>query len=332
MPFELLLLIAIVLDLIFGEPKWIVHPVQIIGGIANKAEKLFRSIVPHEIWSGAITFFATFSISVGCVTFLLFIADHYSNFLQTIIAIVFLYLFIAIKDLLRHSRAVYKALTISDLDKARKAVGRIVGRDTGNMDTKDVCQACIETVAENFVDGIAAPLFWAIVFSLASPLIPMSSISLAAIGMTTYKTINTMDSMFGYKNTNYYRFGRVSARVDDIANFIPARLSGLCIVAGAFILGHNYRNSFRILRRDRLNHASPNAGHPEAAVAGALGIRLGGPAKYFGKTVEKPHIGKALVSISAQQILQVNTLILTSTFVFIVFSYLVRAFFPLVIS
>lgn len=329
MPFELLLLIAIVLDLIFGEPRWIIHPVQIIGGVANKAEKLFRSIIPHEIWSGAITFFVTFSISVGCVTILLAIAGQYSSILQTCVAIVFLYLFIAIKDLLQHSRVVYKALDTSDLDKAREAVGRIVGRDTDNMESKDVCQACIETVAENFVDGIAAPLFWAIVFSLATPFISMSSISLAAIGMTTYKTINTMDSMFGYKNSNYHLFGRVAARVDDLANFIPARLSGLCIVAGAFILGHDYRNSFRVFRQDRLNHASPNAGHPEAAVAGALGIRLGGPAKYFGKTVEKPHIGKPLVSISAQQILQVNTLILTSTFVFVVFSSLLRACFPL---
>lgn len=327
MIFELLLLIAIVLDLIFGEPRWLLHPVQVIGNIAQKAEKFFRFLIPQESWSGAVTFLVTFTISVGSVTLLLLVAGKYSVAIQSCIAVIFLYLFIAIKDLFKHSKMVHNALTSGDLAEARKAVGKIVGRDTNQMDSKQVCRACIETVAENFVDGIAAPLFWAIIFSLSAPFIPMSPISLAAIGMTAYKTINTMDSMFGYKNSTYLHFGRIAARVDDAVNFFPARLGGLSIVVGAFVLGQDYKSSFRVLRQDRLKHASPNGGHPEAAVAGALGVQLGGPAKYFGKIVDKPFIGKASAEIHPQLILQVNTLILTSTFVFIVFSYLFRAFF-----
>ncbi|MDJ0624660.1 MAG: adenosylcobinamide-phosphate synthase CbiB [Desulfocapsaceae bacterium] len=329
MVFEFFLISAVVLDLIFGEPRWLVHPVQIMGGVAQKTEKLFRVLIPHESWAGALTFLVTFMISVGGVTLVLVIAGQYSTALQTCIAIVFLYLLVAIRDLLEHSKAVYTALTLSDLAEARKSVGRIVGRDTDQMDRKEVCRACIETVAENFVDGIAAPLFWAVIFSMTAPFTSMTPISLAAVGMTAYKVINTMDSMFGYKNATYLRFGRVAAWVDDAVNFIPARLGGLCIIVGAFMLRYDYQNSFRVFCQDRLKHASPNAGHPEAAVAGALGIQLGGPAKYFGQLVEKPYIGRASIDLSAEHILQVNTLILTSTFVFIVFSYLVRAFFLL---
>lgn len=325
MVFELLLLIAIFLDLIFGEPKWGVHPVQVIGAIAKNMEKFCRFLIAQEFWSGALTFLLTFIISVGSINMILLAAGHYSVVSQTFVAVGLLYLFVAIKGLLEHSKAVHTALVSGNLDQARKAVGKIVGRDTDHMESEEVCRACIETVAENFVDGIVAPLFWALLFSLAAPLVPMSPISLAAIGMTAYKTINTMDSMFGYKNDTYLKFGTVAARVDDVANWVPARISGLCIVGGAFILRQNYRNSFSVLREDRLNHASPNAGHPEAAVAGAIGVQLGGPARYFGRTVAKPWLGKPLKTLTAPRILQVYSLILTSTFIFIGCSLALRA-------
>lgn len=331
MTFGLLLLTALFLDLIFGEPKWMTHPVQIIGTIARSSEKICRILIPSQLWSGVLTFLITLAISVGSVILLLVIAGHFSSLIQTCLAVVILYLLVAIKSLLEHSKAVYTALVADDLILARTSVGRIVGRETDHLTGEEVSRACIETVAENFVDGIVAPLFWAVLFTITAIFFPLSPIGIAAIGMTVYKTINTMDSMFGYKNERYHLFGTMAARMDDVANWLPARIGGLCLVLAAFVLRQNFRNSFQVLRKDRLNHASPNAGHPEAAVAGALGVQLGGTARYFGREVEKPTIGVSLESISPEKILQVNTLVFIATLLFVFLALVGRVVFLAVV-
>lgn len=331
--FELFFLVAIVLDLCFGDPRWFPHPVRAIGALALMCERISRRFLKNTLYAGTVTFVATFAISVGCVGIVLFAAGQFSLLLQSIVATLLLYFFMAIKDLLDHSKEVYACLyPIENIEKAREAVGRIVGRDTAGLESRGICRACVETVAENMVDGITAPIFWAAVAALFSGPLPLSPIGLAAVGITAYKTINTMDSMFGYKNSTYIDFGRVSAQIDDIVNFLPARLSGLCIVAAARILRRDTQNSLRIFLRDRFNHSSPNAAHSEAALAGALGLRLGGSASYFGKTVEKPLIGDEKSAIGPRHILDSHRIILVASLIFLIFLWCCMKFYAWIFS
>jgi adenosylcobinamide-phosphate synthase len=192
----------------------------------------------------------------------------------------------------------------------------IVGRDTKDLNREGVIRACIETVAENMVDGITAPLFYAVLASFAGPYMGLSPIAGSVFGAFLYKAINTMDSMIGYKNDKYLQFGRCAARLDDMVNFFPARISGLCMIPAAFLLKLDYREASRIFWRDRLAHASPNAGHTEAATAGALGLRLGGPSRYFGKIVEKPYLGDGVRLPQADDIIITHRLVLLGTLIF----------------
>ena len=190
----------------------------------------------------------------------------------------------------------------------------IVGRDTDQLDEAGIIRACVESVAENMSDGITAPLFWATVGAVAGlpagdPWPVVSAVTAAML----YKGTNTMDSMFGYKNSRYLEFGSCPARLDDLVNILPARISGLALVLAAPLCGCSMENSWRILRRDRSRHASPNAGWPEAAAAGALGLQLGGDSYYFGRLFRKPVLGDPLVSAGPQHILQVNRLVLSAS-------------------
>lgn len=318
--FELFFLTAILLDLSFGDPRWFPHPVRAIGALASLCENFSRRLLNNTVYAGTVTFLVTLATSVGFVSIVLIAVGRFSLVLQSIAATVLLYFFIAIKDLLHHSKEVYACLyPIENIEEARKAVGKIVGRDTADLKSRGICRACVETVAENMVDGITAPIFWAGAAALCSGPLPLSPIALAAIGITAYKTINTMDSMFGYKNSEYIAFGRVAAQVDDIVNFIPARLSGLCIVAAARVLKKDSGNSLKIFLRDRNNHASPNAAHSEAALAGALGIRLGGASSYFGETMEKPLIGDEKAVIGPHHILDSHRIIVVASLFFTIF-------------
>jgi len=195
----------------------------------------------------------------------------------------------------------------------------IVGRDTTRLDRQGICRAAVETVAENTVDGVTAPLFWGIGFSLLAVPIGTDPIALTAIGALLYKAINTMDSMFGYKNENYLEFGRTAARLDDLANFLPARLTPVFLILAAAIQRLDWRGAIRIYRRDRLGHASPNSGHPEATVAGALGVRLGGPSVYFDTVVDKPWLGDDRRAIDAEDILRANRLMYLGALLFAIF-------------
>ncbi|MEN8191100.1 MAG: adenosylcobinamide-phosphate synthase CbiB, partial [Thermodesulfobacteriota bacterium] len=264
--FESQILIALALDAIIGDPRYRFHPVRIIGWFCSRCENFFRTLVKNVSLAGILTFSAVIVFTLALTGYILVFAAVISPVVLTLCGILLLYTTIGAGDLFNHSRAVYDALKKSDdPSPARAAVSMIVGRDTGSLDRPALIRATVETVAENMVDGITAPLFYAVLFSPVALLLDVNPIVPAVLAAMTYKAVNTMDSMFGYKNDRYLQFGRCAAKVDDAANFIPARLSGFCLVGAAWLLSMDYRSGWRLLQRDRLKHASPNGGHPEAA-------------------------------------------------------------------
>jgi adenosylcobinamide-phosphate synthase len=312
------LLTALCLDLLFGDPRGYPHPVRLIGRLCSYSETLYRKMFSSPEVAGFFTVLSVILLSTGSVSLLLVALGTLAPWLATLTAIFFLYSGIAIRDLQRHSKAVASLLGKgAPLDAARQALAQIVGRDTADLSEEKICRATLETVAENMVDGITAPLFYAVLASLASPLLGYSPIACSAVGIVGYKAINTMDSMIAYKNDRYLRFGRTAARLDDLANFVPARLSGLCLIIAAFFLKFDYREAARIYFRDRLRHASPNSGHSEAAVAGALGLDFGGPSAYQGILVEKPIIGDRRRLPEVEDIRRVNHLVFLGSAIFV---------------
>lgn len=313
------LLAAIVLDLLLGDPRWLPHPVRGMGYLCLWSEKFTRRMFPGLFIAGLITVFLVLTGTVCAAVILLQLAAAISPTLGAGASIYLLYTTIATTDLLRHSNAVYKQLLVPEsLNKAREAIARIVGRDTNTLSSGAIVRACIETVSENMVDGVTSPLFYAVLASLAAPSVGMSPISCSALGALFYKAVNTMDSMIGYKNDQYLLFGRCAAKLDDLMNFLPARISGLCVIMAAFFLKLDYREAARIFRRDRLSHSSPNSGHTEAATAGALGLRLGGPSSYFGSVVEKPYLGDGLREGTPGDIQKANHLMLVGALIFLI--------------
>lgn len=317
--FELQISIAVFLDLLFGDPRWLPHPVRLIGFFCNTSEKIFRKVTSSEAIAGLLSFVTVLLLTLGGTTLLIAFINLFSPLFAKLAAVYLLYTMIAARDLVVHSRQVYSALQedTKNLDAARIAVAQIVGRDTAALDRKEIIRASIETVAENMVDGVTAPLFYAVLFSIFAPLTGIDPLFLAVTGAMGYKAVNTMDSMFGYKNDQYLHFGRIAAKFDDFVNLLPARISGLLLVPAACILGLNWRNALFILKRDRLAHASPNAAHPEAAVAGALDVELGGVSIYFGREVKKPTIGDNTRPINNLDILLANRLMLIGSFFFL---------------
>ena len=267
---------ALLLDAVIGDPPSWPHPVKAIGRLASWSESLCRRFGNGWL-AGAAAVLLVLLCTGGATAALLAAARALHPVVNSLVALYLLYTAVALHDLCHHAMQVQAALMARDLPEARRRVGMIVGRDTEALDEAGVIRAAVESVAENIVDGISAPLFYA---ALAGPL-----------GAMLYKAVNTLDSLFGYKNDRYRHFGAPAARLDDAVNFLPARLTGLCMVAAAFLIGLDGRNAWRIFRRDRLAHASPNAAHTEAAAAGALGIRLGGPTPYFGRLIQKPFLG-----------------------------------------
>ena len=297
---------AILLDLLLGDPRWFPHPVRLIGALATIAENISRRFIRNERVAGLLTLVFLLLMTGLSVTALLRATAWLHPLLGHLTAVFLLYTTLAARDLTEHSTEVYDALRDKDLIQARQRVAMIVGRDTSRLDQAGVSRATVESVAESMVDGVTAPLFYGI---LAGPM-----------GAMLYKVINTGDSMFGYKNEKYIKFGWASARLDDLANFIPARLTGFLVPAASFLLGLNGKKSLQILIRDRKKHASPNSGHSEAAVAGALGIQLGGTSRYFGKTVTKPTLGDADKPISHHHIWQaIRIMLLTSALAMLLF-------------
>ena len=291
-------------DLIFGDPRWLYHPVRLIGNLIALLEKLIRKIMPvskaGELAGGFITVVLVLLLC-GIVPWVLLHLVFGLNVVAGVILEAFMcYQLLAVKSLKDESMKVYDALTGSTIEDARKAVSMIVGRDTQNLDQKGVAKAAIETVAENFSDGVIAPMFY---MFIGGPVL-----------MYIYKGINTMDSMLGYKNDKYIYFGRCAAKLDDAANFIPSRLAALLLIAAAYIGGFNGKGAVKIFKRDRFNHASPNSAQTESAAAGALDIQLAGNAYYFGKLYEKPTLGDSVKEPEAEDIKRVNKLMYIGSF------------------
>ena len=285
-------LCGFVIDLLLGDPAWMPHPVVFLGRCISALEKLLRRIFPKtpkgELAGGvilaAVLPLGTLAFTGLCVWGLGLVHPVLGFALQ----VLWCWQALAAKGLRQESENVRRALDTGTLDDARKAVSRIVGRDTAALSREGVIRAAVETVAENFSDGVVAPMFWM--------LIGGAPLALA------YKAINTMDSMVGYKNDRYLYFGRAAAKLDDAANWLPSRLAALLLVAAAPLTGQNAGRAFAIWRRDRRKHASPNSAQTESAMAGALGVRLAGPASYFGKVHQKPWIGDDTRPIEPQDI------------------------------
>ena len=305
-----------VLDAVFGDPAWLPHPVVLMGKCISKLEKTLRARFPKtqqgELLAGAVL---AFCLPVG--TFLLtsavcLLAAKISPWLGLAVQMFWCGQALAARGLVQESRNVYNKLVNPDLPAARKAVSRIVGRDTENLTAEGVTKAAVETVAENASDGVIAPLLYMLLGGAPLAL--------------TYKAINTMDSMVGYKNETYLYFGRAAAKLDDVANYIPSRLAALLWAAAAALTGNDAKGAWRIWRRDRRNHASPNSAQTESACAGALGVQLAGPAYYFGEYYPKPTIGDALRPIEPQDILRADRMMYAASILALVLGLVIRGF------
>ena len=283
--------IAYVLDLIFGDPQNIIHPVQSIGKMIDIGEKSllgkkYKSDRKYKFFAGMILNITVISLTYG-ITYLIRRTSE-NSIIFTVAEIYLMYTVFSINSLAREGNRVYNILKEGNIERARKDLSYLVSRDTETMDEKMIIRSTMETISENTVDGIVAPMLYMFLGGL-----PLSM---------TYKAINTFDSMVGYKNEKYMNFGKFSAKLDDVANFIPARITGILIVIVSMILGYDYKNSLKIFIRDRKNHSSPNSGHAEASVAGALGVQFGGRISYFGKEVDKPVIGDKIKDFELEDI------------------------------
>lgn len=283
------LTIGFILDLLIGDPNNPFHPVRGIGLLASKLETIFRKLLKNSlkiagliVW--IITIILTFAITYGII----FVCMKINKYLGVIVQGIIIYFCISAKGLVVEGYKVIKYLNEGNIEKSRRQLSYIVGRDTESLDSKGITRAVIETIAENMSDGVIAPILFAGIFGAA--------------GSMAYKAVNTMDSMFGYKNDKYIEFGYFPAKLDDWFNYIPARVTGILIIISSFFLKRDYKNSLKIYKRDRYNHTSPNSAHPEAAMAGALDIQLGGANYYFGKIVEKPVIGDKIKEIEINDV------------------------------
>ena len=292
-------LIGFLLDMLFGDPDFKLHPIRVIGMLIKKTETVIRQVFPKnkmwELLGGTLmTIFVCFICFASVFIFLKY-AYHFNIFFGLICESIFCWLFTATKSLKTESMKVYEALKKGSLEDARYAVSMIVGRDTKELSETGVTKAAVETIAENTSDGIIAPMFYMVLGG-----VPL---------MFLYKGINTMDSMLGYKNEKYLYFGRTAAKLDDVVNYIPARISGWLMALSSVFAGLDVKNAVKIYKRDRRNHASPNSAQTEAAMAGALRVQLAGNAYYFGKLYEKPTIGDDLRSVEAEDIKRANRLL-----------------------
>lgn len=305
----IILIVAFFLDMLFGDPRWLYHPVCAIGNLIHVLTEYYLKKCDKnrrlEKGCGFIMVMIVLIISIGLPAIVLYLAYQVHLYLGMALECFWCYQLLAARCLRDESTRVEKALKVS-LEEGRNAVAMIVGRDTKELSEEGVIKATVETIAENTSDGEIAPLFYMTLFG--------------AVGGFFYKAVNTMDSMVGYHNEKYEAFGFAAAKLDDICNFIPARLSAICMmIASIFcqIDSHFHAgNAVKIWRRDRKNHKSPNSAQTESVCAGALGVQLAGPASYFGEVHDKPYIGDATREIERVDIKRANILMLVTSFIF----------------
>ena len=285
-------MLGFALDALLGDPRWFPHPVCAVGKLISCMEKLLRRLFPPRkgamVFAGAVLWIVVCGASFAVPFLVLRFLSRINFWLGFAANSILCWLIFARKSLSEAGQHVYRAVKES-VEEGRKAVAWYVGRDTAELTEEGVIKAAVETIAENLTDGVVSPLIYMLIGG-------------APLGML-YKAVNTLDSMVGYHNEKYEYLGKFSAKMDDIFNFIPARLSALCIIAGAGMLRLDNRSALRIYRRDRNLHKSPNAGQTESACAGALHIQLGGDASYFGKTVRKAAFGDPLRRVNRTDIL-----------------------------
>lgn len=302
--YEYQIILALILDWLIGDPRNSAHPVRLIGSLAVFAENRARNFFSSERRAGISTVIFVILAVYFFTSAIIDSAGGISYYLGFVVSVVVIYTGLAARDLYDHAMNVYRALELNDIVEARRRVGMICGRDTDDMDSEAVIRATVESIAENLVDGVTCPLFYAF---LGGPKAIM-----------VYKAISTMDSMFGYKNERYKQFGWAPARLDDLAAFIPSRVTGILVPVASIFVGLRASDSLRIFLRDRSRHPSPNAGQSESAFAGALGIRLGGPSKYHGVTHEKQYLGDSGDDLNPEHIVAALRLMTATMVVFCV--------------
>lgn len=303
--FSLPLFCGFILDALIGDPYWLPHPIRAVGQLISWLEKLARKSGDLAL-NGVLLGITVISLTTSAALGLLFIGYSVNLWFGFVVESVLCCYLIAARCLCSESGKVRRALEKGDIEAARRAVSMIVGRDVSVLDENGIARAAVETVAENTSDGVTAPIMYIGLFGAA--------------GGFFYKAVNTMDSMIGYKNECYRELGRFAAKLDDALNFIPSRLTALVMIFSAFILGLDGRGAYRIWRRDRLKHASPNSAQTESVCAGALGLRLAGDAVYFGELHHKEYIGDPLREIEPCDIARANRLMyLTSAIIALIF-------------
>ncbi len=299
LPSMIALAVGFALDLMFGDPRWMPHPVCLIGSMISKGETIVRSVLPKtpkgELAGGVLLAVSIVIISTAVPCVILWAAGKIHILLRIGIEAFMCYQILSVKSLKTESMKVYRELVREDLTGAREMVSMIVGRDVQDLNMEQVTKAAVETVAENTSDGTVAPLLF-------------MTIGGAPLGFF-YKAVNTLDSMIGYKNERYFYFGRFAAKLDDAANYVPSRVSAFLMVLASFLVRLDYRSAWRIFRRDRYNHASPNSAQTESVCAGALNIQLAGDAYYFGKLYPKKTIGDAIRPVVYDDIRSANRLL-----------------------
>lgn len=302
-----LIFIAVIIDLLIGDPVYTLHPVRLIGRLAIILETPTRKIFKNPEVAGLFTTIITLIIPMFLVYTICNTLSKLFYPAGYLACVFFIYSTIACKDMIKHSKIIHEYLKNNNLIMARAATASIVGRDTKHMTSEEVIRATVESIAENSVDGILAPLFYAFLGNL------FWGIEGAAILATLYRTVNTLDSTYGYKNEKYLNFGRIPAKVDDLFNFIPARISLVFISIGALLSNLLFFKAFSIGIRDHGNHASPNSGYSEAAFAGALGLKFGGDTLYQGEITNRPELGDYTKNFSLSDISLACKLLINTT-------------------
>ena len=298
---ELQILAAMMLDLLLGDPRWLPHPVRAMGWLISRLERLARGVLGDRRIAGAALAAGVVGLS-GLGSWAILQAANLAHPLAgDIVSIILIYTCLSARDMVRHSEIIRQKLDADDLPAARAATAMIVSRDTDALDEAGICRSTVESVAENLADGVIAPLLFAVV---AGP-----------IGAIVFKAVSTLDSMVGYKNERYIRLGWASAKLDDIANFIPARLTGPAVAIAAALTGGRAGRAMKICWRDHNLHASPNSAWSESAFAGALGIQLGGPTIYDGQVIEHPTLGDADEPIRPGHIRKANRLFIATALI-----------------